>query len=153
MIARMDDVAHVKKSTLKACPNYPGWLIWKISWSKNVHDERDCPDQMLLGDMEPSTCVYLNLALFLEKWLKFGDGNLSQWLFCEGSTCASLATKQDIEANCGKARHAKALKKIIKNKAFTKACKGKLDSHSICKSSATKAREKGVPKDDLEHCT
>ena len=91
---------------------------------------------MLLGDMEPSTCICLNLALFLEKWLEFGDGNLLQLLFCEGSTtCNSPTTEQDAKANRGKTRCAKALKKIVKNEAFMKACKGKICSHSICRSS------------------
>ena len=49
--------------------------------------------------MDPKVCVYLSLALFLEKWLQYGDGNLSQWLFCEGSTTNESPTAdQDKEA-------------------------------------------------------
>ena len=107
---------------------------------------------MLLPDMDPKTCVYLSLASFLEKWLQYGDGNLSQWLFCEGSTTNESPTAdQDKEANRGKQAYARALKRVIDSPAFTKADDERLGSHSIQKAAATKAREKGTPKDDIDY--
>jgi len=81
MIARMDDIAHMKKSVLKSSPAFAGYLTAKISWSKNVRKKSNCPVQLLLPDMDPRTCVYLSLALFLERLLQFGNGDMSQWLF------------------------------------------------------------------------
>ena len=81
-----------------------------------------------------------------------GDGNLLQWLFCEGSTTNESPTAdQDKEANRGKQAYARALKRVIDSPAFTKADDERLGSHSIRKAAATKAREKGTPKDDIDY--
>ena len=131
LMARMDDVAHVKKETLKvsscaidlvlrialtqlisfcfheqASAKFNGYLTTKISWSKNVRDQSNCPVQLMLPDMDPRTCVYLSLALFLEDDIQYCDGAPSQWLLCSGSTAQTTPTdQQDKEANNGKARH------------------------------------------------
>ena len=40
---------------------------------------------MILGSRDPRYCVLLNLAVFLEKWLRDGAGTTSQWLFGDRS--------------------------------------------------------------------
>ena len=107
---------------------------------------------MLLPGMDPKTCVYLSLASFLEKWLQYGDGNLSQWLFCEGSTTNESPTAdQDKDVNCGKQAYAQALKRVIDSPAFPKADDERLGSHSIWKAAATKPQEKETPKDNIDY--
>ena len=46
---RNDDTAHVTKDTLKRSPQFPQFLTVKIKWSKNVREERDCPNQIILA--------------------------------------------------------------------------------------------------------
>jgi hypothetical protein len=36
--------------------------------------------------MNTKYCVLLGLSLFLEQWIRNGDGATSQWLFCDGTT-------------------------------------------------------------------
>ena len=98
MIGRCDDTAHVRKAVLKASLEFPGFLTCKINWSKNVHDDTNCPDQILLPCISTKMCVYLSLAIWLEKWIQYGDGAQSQWLFVEGTTTAeSTVDDQDDE--------------------------------------------------------
>ena len=98
LMCRCDDTAHVRKSVLKASTEFPGFLTCKINWSKNVHDDSNCPDQILLPCLSTKMCVYLSLAIWLEKWIQYGDGAQSQWLFVEGSTTReSCVLKQDAE--------------------------------------------------------
>jgi hypothetical protein len=37
-----------------------------LNWAKNVHEERDAPWQIMLGSMDPTFCVLLSLAIWLE---------------------------------------------------------------------------------------
>ena len=152
LIGRCDDMAHVKKSTLKPSLEFPGYLTTKIAWSKNVHDESNCPDQILIPCMDHEMCCYLSLAIWLEKWIQFGDGWLSQWLFCDGSTTSDSPTiDQDREALNGKNSYTRAIKRALENPAFRKESPGKLGSHSIRKLAVTTCRRKGVKKDDIDY--
>ena len=106
----------------------------------------------MLPDMDPRTCVYLSLALFLEDDIQYCDGALSQWLFCSGSTTSTTPIdQQDKEANNGKARYFRRLKTAMDSPAFVPVDDGKLGSHSIRKSAATRCRENGSSKDDLDY--
>eukprot|EP00957_Ditylum_brightwellii_P147582 11239614-Ditylum_brightwellii.AAC.1 len=53
----------------------------QLMWSKNVHEERDTPDQIMLGVMDPKYCILLVMPLFLEEIINFGDGCLGEYLF------------------------------------------------------------------------
>lgn len=86
LISRGDDAAHVYKKSLCASSLYDGVLTARLRWSKNVRERRDCPTQIILGSMNPTYCVYLSLAIFLEQWIGDGTGVSSQWLFSEGIT-------------------------------------------------------------------
>ena len=98
LMGRCDDTAHVRKSVLLASNEFAGYLTVKINWSKNVSDERNCPDQILLPSMQTAMCEYLNLAIWLDNWIQYRDGARSQWLFCEGlSTRVSPMPLQDKE--------------------------------------------------------
>ena len=41
----------------------------KVRWSKNIHEEQKCPDQILLASMDTKTCVIFNLTIYLEEFL------------------------------------------------------------------------------------
>ena len=139
---------------LQASTRFTEFLTTKISWSKNVSNESNCPDQITLPDMDPRTCVCMCLALFLEADLQYGDSALSQWLFCSGSTTNRSPTKeQDKEANRGKNTYARVLRNATKNLAFVpeRSDNNRLGSHSIRKKAATDCREKGCLRDDLDY--
>ena len=68
VIARLDDTAHLLIENLRVNNEFPSSLMVKLGWSKNVHEERDAPFQILLGAMNPSYCVLLSFAIFLEYW-------------------------------------------------------------------------------------
>ena len=152
LMGRSDDIARVKKKHLKASTEFEGFLTTKICWSKNVINESNSPTQILLGSKDPEMCVYLNLAIFLEKWIQYGDGAMSQWLFCEGNTTdASPFKDQDYEAILGKRAFARAVRNAVDHASFERDYDGLLGTHSIRKSSVTECRKKGAKKDDVDY--
>eukprot|EP00957_Ditylum_brightwellii_P150043 11426899-Ditylum_brightwellii.AAC.1 len=49
---------------------------------KNVREERDAPEQIMLGAMDYQYCILLALRGYLEEWVEMGDGHLAEFLFC-----------------------------------------------------------------------
>ena len=66
MIARNDDVAHIDWDSIMSNPQYDFALKTKLRWSKNVNEERDAPEQIMLGAADWKRCVILGLAIHLE---------------------------------------------------------------------------------------
>eukprot|EP00957_Ditylum_brightwellii_P166155 12649600-Ditylum_brightwellii.AAC.1 len=81
LIARLDNTYQVKKDTLVPCFQFPFDLMVKLRWSKNVHNERDAPEQIVLRAMNAKYCILLALESFLEKNISFWDGQLGEYLF------------------------------------------------------------------------
>ena len=81
MIARIDDTANFECNDLMENAEFPFALLCKMCWSKNVLEERDAPDQILLGAMDPDFCILLVLAIYLENWIEHGDGLQSKYMF------------------------------------------------------------------------
>jgi hypothetical protein len=50
--ARLDHTCHRKYDFIKPFPQFPFAVLCNVGWSKNVHEERDCPDQ-IMGAMDP----------------------------------------------------------------------------------------------------
>ncbi len=48
---------------------FPFALQTKVRWSKKVCNERPCPDQIILGANDPSWCVLIYMAGYLESFL------------------------------------------------------------------------------------
>jgi hypothetical protein len=86
LMPRTDDTSHVVKESLQRSTQFRDYLTVSLRWSKNVSEERDCPQQIQMGSMNTQYCVLVGLSLFLEKWIRDGDGATSQWLFCDGTT-------------------------------------------------------------------
>jgi len=61
----VDDVTQWQKENFKAHNTYPSFAAKaRLNWSKNVHEERDAPWQILLvGSMDPDFCVLLDVGL------------------------------------------------------------------------------------------
>jgi hypothetical protein len=68
MIGRLDDCTKFRLPELLWYPSYPDWCITAhLNWSKNVVDERDCPNQVLDDAMDTRYDVLSNLGA----WLNF----------------------------------------------------------------------------------
>jgi hypothetical protein len=65
MIARLNDSFRLKKTNLKLSSRN-STITAKLSWSKNVREERDCPNQILLGADNSRYCVLLGLGLHIK---------------------------------------------------------------------------------------
>eukprot|EP00804_Cyclotella_cryptica_P017932 CCRYP_001288-RA/>CCRYP_001288-RA protein AED:0.36 eAED:0.36 QI:0/-1/0/1/-1/1/1/0/305 len=155
-ISRGDDAAHVFKSSLKQSSEYPWALVCTLRWSKNVHEQRDCPPQIMLGSMNADYCVMLSLAVFLGEWIQRGQGRTSQWLFSDGtSTVTSSEAEIQKEVDRCKGGLYTQLKRIVKSETFTpdpaisNSCSG-LANHSTKKYATTHGRRRGVPKDFMD---
>jgi hypothetical protein len=51
-------------------PQFPFTLLAKMCWSKNVLEERDAPDQIVIGAMDRRYCILLALGIYLEAWME-----------------------------------------------------------------------------------
>lgn len=69
LVGRVDDAANAKLDAPKVHNVYPDLLQTAVSWSKNVRDERRCPDQILMGSMDDFYCLFIALSLHLESFL------------------------------------------------------------------------------------
>ena len=74
MTARIDDSSQFLMDSLTANPENDFALRAGLRWSKNAHEERDAPNQMLIGAMDALCCVLLGLAVWLEVFLDEGGG-------------------------------------------------------------------------------
>jgi len=82
IIGRTDDICNIETADLRGHSKFPDTALqMKVSWSKNVRDERSCPDQLLLGANDTDFCVLLALACYLESTLTEGKNEV--FLFCD----------------------------------------------------------------------
>ena len=81
LVGRIDDAANFEMSHPGGHDTYDFALKTKVSWSKNVTDERRCPDQILLGSGDDTYCVLIALGLHLESFLELHPE--TKYLFTE----------------------------------------------------------------------
>jgi hypothetical protein len=82
LIARNDDTAHVDGEEIKDSPQFDFTLKTKLRWSKNVHEEREAPEQIMIGAGDWKFCVLLGLAIHLERcWIGSGEGLVNDLIF------------------------------------------------------------------------
>ena len=134
MIARLDDVMNFTVGDLTPNPEYPGTLKCKMCWSKNVIDERDAPDQIVLGADNTSFCPLLALAIHLDSAIRTGRMSEQSRLFLVNKSTAS-----------------DHLNKIIKEDDFPRFDSMPLGTHSIRKFPSTYARRNGCTRDDVDY--
>ena len=68
LTARLNDTAHVKLENIKPHADFDFVLVAQVWWLKNVHEERDAPDQILFGAIDKQYCIMMLLAIHLEHW-------------------------------------------------------------------------------------
>ncbi len=151
LIARCDDMGNFKILDLRSHSNplFSSFALQtKVYWSKNVFEERDCPDQILLGSYDPDFCLLLSLGLYLEQWFIVGNGVQCELLFADepGNTKAIVDRL--------KSRYRNYLtNSVFSNPLFVQVSQGKhkkVGSHSFRKFPASYARNNGCTLDEIE---
>ena len=97
LIGRIDDICNFKMTDPRGHRQFDFALLTKVSWSKNVRDERRCPDQILLGSMNPFMCVILNMAIWMSVALALKED--CHWLFNDQPRGATPAESKQIVKN------------------------------------------------------
>lgn len=145
LIGRIDDVVHFKVDDLKSHGRFSYALQAKVRWSKNVMEERSCPDQILMGAMDPMFCILSNLGLYLESYL--GNYPNSTYLFIHHG--AQTGPKNLIQTYRSKLETV-----VLQNPAFIACSPGAnrrgVGTHSYRKFPSQYAIDKGASPDDVE---
>ena len=142
MIARLDDVAHVKFSTIEGNARYPSFPKITIEWSKNIKTENRKETQLILGADDPDFCVLLALATHIESSAACSN-NSSPFVFSLHGVGDSIpgTTKSAVYA---------ALKTVFQSASFKAEREGLLGSHSLRKCASNYAQDCGHPRSDCE---
>jgi hypothetical protein len=148
LIARCDDVGHFMIKDLHGHTDLrfsDFALQTKVSWSKNVYEERDCPDQIFFGSFDSQYCLLLSMSIYLEIWL--GDNTVNtnkRFLFGDGNDNAAddVRTVTRIKYN-----YSNVLRKYFVD--FVRLSK-ELGTHSIRKFAASWARALGCLVDEID---
>ena len=89
MIARIDCATQWKQCHVDVHDQYPEFAgKARLEWSKNVHEERDAPWQILLGSMDLEFCVLVSVGVWLELFLSWPSTTLSPYVFTSTMTTA-----------------------------------------------------------------
>ncbi|CAJ1935012.1 unnamed protein product [Cylindrotheca closterium] len=142
IIARTDNIVHFEVTHPRGNPKFPFTLKLKVFWSKNINEERQCPDQILLGSMDDDICILINLSIYLELYLEqFPQAVL---LFTEDLELANDAATERL-----KARYRSALTSTWNTAEFKSVIDEsdyglKIGTHSQRKLPATYASNKGL---------
>ena len=145
LIGRTDDICNLETKDLREHEEFPGFALQtKVAWSKNVNEERDCPDQIILGANDPDFCTLISLAGYLES--RFSDHwGTPRFLFGERD-----ADDEPLRMNDN---YMKILKKMWNKPAFqqlTADVWGGIGTHSIRKFATTWCSEHGITPTEVE---
>ncbi|KAG4044104.1 hypothetical protein PC123_g20444 [Phytophthora cactorum] len=66
MVARIDDMMKLQFGNFSPNAEYASTLLFQMRWSKNIQEERDAPEQIVAGSMDPKMRAILNLAVYIE---------------------------------------------------------------------------------------
>jgi hypothetical protein len=141
LIARLDDAMELEFEDIKPNLHFPFSLLVHMCWSKNVNEERDAGEQILLGSMRREYCILLALAMYLEVWIGSGNGMLGTLLF----------NIVEDDPKKSKKRVADIMAEVYKHRDFERIKEGPVGTHSVRKLPATHARRFGCSRDDTDH--
>ena len=146
MIGRIDDTTQFQVENLQAHDQFCFCLKSKLAWSKNVHEERDAPWQVIIGAMDVSFCVLVSLALWLEVYIAT-DPNALQ-------TPYVFAFSEDNNVPAGGVKSKSTVQGIFTEEIFSRnefnTEAGPLGSHSFRKMASSEARKRGATKDEKD---
>jgi hypothetical protein len=141
LIARCDDLANFRTLDLHGHynPEYAQFALQtKVHWSKNVLEERDCPEQIFLGSYDHDYCLLLSLSMYLELYLFFNPNCV--YLFGEGE-------ESDRTVNKIKNNFSSCIRKFFLDHINGSA--SVLGTHSFRKYAATWARNNGCSEEEV----
>lgn len=115
-------------------------LQTKVHWSKNVLEERDCPEQIFLGSNDHDYCLLLALSLYLEIYVTTNTNSV--YLFGEGDESEKTVNKI-------RNTYSNSIRKFFVN--YLAAYANVLGTHSFRKYAATWARNNGSSEDDVNN--
>ena len=151
LVTRCDELGHFKIKDLKSHSN-PSFRLFaleiKVYWSKNVHEERHCPNQIILGSMDNGYYILLSLAIYLEHWFTNYNGLQKLFLFSDDidNEKAPSRTKSFYSNNL---RRNVFLTEAFKTATGTRAS-NKLGSHSLRKYPATWASRNDCTMEEVD---
>ena len=145
LIGQTDDICNLETKDLHEHEAFPGFALQtKVAWSKNVNEERDCPDQIILGANDPDFCSLLALAGYLESRFTEHWGT-PRFLFGERESNNEPLRMNDNYMNI--------LKRIWAKREFKELAgevRGEIGTHSIRKFASTWASEHGMSPSEVE---
>jgi hypothetical protein len=146
MIGRVDDCSQFLMESLTTNPDNDFTLRAKLRWSKNVHEERDAPNQILIGAMDPMFCVLVGLGVWLEVFL--GRGGIAE------QTPYIFGLNEDVRVPQGGDKIKDAVSDTFAKQVFNRnevvTDDGPLGTHSFRKFASTFCRRNGCSKDEKD---
>eukprot|EP00957_Ditylum_brightwellii_P138131 10529425-Ditylum_brightwellii.AAC.1 len=85
MIAKLDDDAHLSKSTVLVCPEFDFALSACMRCNKNVSEERDAPRQVIVGSINANFDILLAFNNVLHAMVDCCGGEVGEFVFCPGN--------------------------------------------------------------------
>ncbi|KAG2845900.1 hypothetical protein PC113_g18092 [Phytophthora cactorum] len=135
IMARIDDMMKLQLGNFSPNTEYASTLLFQMRWSKNIQEERDAPEQIVVGSMDPKMCALLNLAVYIQS-----STNVTSSEFLYGNP------------KDGDRAVRRFLAGMVKDTAFKKIKSGKLGTHSLRKGAATYATRSGISKGFVNRC-
>jgi hypothetical protein len=135
LIGRIDDMMKLKIDRISTNPSHAGTGNTKIEWSKNITEERDAAEQILLASNDPKLCALLALGVYVETLGRFDASHITNAdpLFGDSENGDRFARTM--------------LDKAFLSPTFRKAKAGNLGTHSIRKGASTYASRAGMSRD------
>jgi len=122
LIGRMDDMMHLNFSCLTTNIQFPFSLYSRLRWSKNIQEEQDVPEQIVVSSNDYKMDPLLNLAIYLEAYGREQSISSSDSLY--GGESNSYTMRRLFDS-------------VLSNDDFKKLVKGNLGTHSVRKGAST----------------
>lgn len=137
LIGRIDDMLKLKYANFSFDFQHEFAVLVRLTWSKNITEEREAPQQQLLGSMDERLCPILNLAIYVE---------------LQAAAAAKLDSEGFVfEAHDGGCRAVRsALQKAFGLDTFERLKSGPVGTHSVRKGAATYGSRNGLAKDYIQ---
>jgi len=132
LIGRMDDMMHLNFSCLTTNIQFPFSLYSRLRWSKNIREERDVPEQIVVSSNDYKMDPLLNLAIYLEAYGREQSISSSDSLY--GGESNSYTMRRLFDS-------------VLSNDDFKKLVKGNLGTHSVRKGASTYGTRSGLSRE------
>jgi hypothetical protein len=154
-ITRADDVCNFKLEDPKSHPTHEFALAQSVRWSKNVRDQRNCPDQLMLASLDYKSCILVALAVWLEYFLQHNPEATYMMTDATPPVNANKKEHKKFTSAISKTYRNRLQSVVFKNAEFKAIYKGNdkrnLGLHSKRKMASTQAKRRGSPAESVGH--